>query len=91
MPLNQNPVMEPERPVHPCSDPFVVRGDQGRSPFAADKLQQFVKHDIRRCLIEIAGRLIGKDQGGAVGQRSRDGNALLLPARKLAWPMVEAT
>ena len=40
--------------------------------------------------IEVAGGLVGEDDGGARGQRSGNGDALLLSARKLRWIMVQA-
>jgi hypothetical protein len=47
-----------------------------------------------RRLVEISGRLVGNENGGAGGHCARDGNALLLAARQLRWimrkPVLEA-
>jgi hypothetical protein len=40
--------------------------------------------------IEVAGRLVGQQQHRLVGQRPGDGDALLLAARQLRRPMLEA-
>jgi hypothetical protein len=40
-------------------------------------------------LVKIAGRLVGEDQRRLVGQRARNGDALLLAARQLRRAMVE--
>ena len=80
MPSAQNPVMEPERPVHSRCDALIVRCDQCRRPFFTDQLQKFAEHNIGRRFIKIAGRFIGKDKGRAVGQGARDSNPLLLAA-----------
>ncbi len=39
--------------------------------------------------VEVAGGLVGHDQGGPAGQGPGDGGALLLPARQLVGPMPE--
>jgi hypothetical protein len=37
--------------------------------------------------VEVSGRLVGKDDLRAAGQRPGDGDPLLLTARELAWPV----
>ncbi len=44
------------------------------------KLHQRAEHMIRSMRIEIAGRLIGKQNPRRVGDRAGDGDALLLAA-----------
>jgi hypothetical protein len=46
-----------------------------------------VQHFLARVGVQIAGWLIGQDDAGIVSQRTRDGDALLLPARKLGGPV----
>jgi len=55
---------------------------------AVQRLQQ--RHDLDAgTRIEGAGWFVGQHQFGVVGQRPGDGDALLLPARKLGWLVVE--
>ena len=37
--------------------------------------------------VEVAGRLVGQEQAGVVGERSRDGDALALADGELAGPV----
>ena len=62
-----------------------IMGDeeQRRAVLALEREQQI--DDLRSgLLVEIAGRLVGEDDPGARRERARDGDALLLAARKLA-------
>ena len=42
------------------------------------------KHSPGGALVEVAGRLVGHENGGVVDQRARDGHPLLLAAGELA-------
>ena len=58
-------------------------------PSAISSLEQ--RHHLRAALaVEGAGRLVGQDDLPAVHQRAGDRHALLLAARKLARPVLEA-
>ena len=46
------------------------------------------EHLLGRCRVERAGRLVGDDDLGAVGERARDGDALALAAGELVGPLV---
>ena len=47
--------------------------------------------DVRgRRRVEVAGGLVGEQQRGRVGERAGNGGALLLAARELCRPVVEA-
>lgn len=41
-----------------------------------------LKDRVRRARVEIARRFVGDDDGRIVGERARDGGALLLSARQ---------
>ena len=73
--------MQPEHPVHLGGDALVVGGDQSGAAFVADQAEEFGEDDVGGGLVEIAGRLVGEDEGRPVGERTGDGNALLLAAR----------
>ena len=45
---------------------------------------------MRRCAVQIAGRLVRQNQGRVVDQCPCDGNALLLASRQLGRPMSRA-
>ena len=81
--------MQAHDPVHACSEPFVVRGDQRGAALAPDKRKELLEHAVGSGLVEVARRFVCKDEIRAVGQSARHGNALLLAARKLAGSMIE--
>src|SRR5215469_16114087 len=61
-------------PVHGCSDVVVVRDDHdGRSLLVQLPDQVEDRRAGRR--VEVAGGLVGHDQGGPAGQRAGDGGA----------------
>ena len=45
---------------------------------------------VRGAYIEIAGRLVGQQDPRRIGDRTRDGDALLLAARQFRRPMHQA-
>src|SRR5687768_4627563 len=61
----------------------IVRRHDYRRPSCVDVLQQ-LEHTARCPLVEIARRLVGKDEVGLVHERSGDGNPLLLTSRKMS-------
>src|SRR4029079_2525531 len=47
---------------------------------------------MRGCVrLEVSGRLVGQQNSRRVGNRSRNRYALLFAARKLRWPVVQAS
>ena len=54
--------------------------NQGRALTSGGRKQK-IAHRLTRCLIEIASRLIGKNQLGPNDRGAGNGDALLLPAR----------
>src|SRR5204862_1091438 len=66
---------------------LVVRHDDDRRPVA---IQPFEKRDHlgARSSIELARRLVGKEQCWSIRQRARDGDTLLLAAGQLSRTVV---
>src|SRR3546814_15210692 len=81
---------KPKDPVHPFGQPFIMRGNNSRRAFLPHEAEEFSKNDIGSMFVQIAGRLVSKNKGRAVGERASDGDALLFASRKLAWAMTEA-
>jgi hypothetical protein len=54
------------------------------------QVEQQRRDNRRRGLIEVAGRLVAEHQARLVDERARDGDALLLAARQLAGPVLDA-
>ena len=54
------------------------------------QVEQQRGHGVGRRAIEIAGRLVAQQQPRPADQRARDRDALLLAARQLAGPMIDA-
>ena len=63
--------------------------DQGGSPLALEPAEQAVDLVAGRG-VELPGRLIGQDQDRVLDQGPGDGDALLLAARELVRPVVQA-
>src|SRR3546814_16141831 len=82
--------MKTQDPVHPFGQPFIMRGTNSRSAFLPHEAEEFSKNDIGSMFVQIAGRLVSKNKGPAVGERASDGDALLFASRKLAWALAEA-
>jgi hypothetical protein len=82
--------MEAQDAVHLGGDPLIVGRDQRGTAFAAHQIEEFAEHDIGGGFVEVAGRLVGEDQRWLVGERAGDGDALLLAARQLGGPVLEA-
>ena len=56
-------------------------------PKLVDRLPQQVEHARSRLRVEVAGRLVGEDDGWARDQRPRDRDPLLLAAGELGGPV----
>ena len=61
----------------------VMRDHQYRLLELLVRAPQHLQHGIGIGSVEVAGRLIGKNNGGAGNERAGNGNPLLLAARKL--------
>ena len=51
---------------------------------------EHLEHVVAVSRVELAGRLVGQQHGGLVGQRDRDGHALLLAAGQLGRAVLRA-
>ena len=60
------------------SDQVGVVGDHDDGPTALDEGAEELQHDLGRERVEVAGRLVGDEDRRVIGQRSGDGDALLL-------------
>jgi len=67
-------------PIHSRRKALVVGRDQGRATFTSNERNELGENDIGRVLIEVAGRLVGKDQRRLVSQGPSHGHTLLLTA-----------
>ena len=67
-----------------------VVGDEDDRAARAVELAEELEHLAARGLVEVAGRLVGEDQGRVGDQRAGDGDALLLAAGQLGRLVVDA-
>jgi len=84
------PFVQPDHPIHLCREPLVMGRDEGRTPFTPDQPEEFREHAVGSGFVQIAGRLIGKDERRLVRKGPGDGHALLFSPRKLGRAMVES-
>src|SRR5487761_627690 len=75
--------------VGEAADGWVVRDHEDRVALAV-KIAEESNHGLFVGFVEIAGRLVGKNQLGMIDQRASDGDALLLASGKLRREMREA-
>src|SRR5262245_35554013 len=71
-------LVEGQPAVHAASKCGVMRGDQSREAGIPHQAQQHAEYLVSGVLVEIAGGLVGQQQLRLVGERTGDGNALLL-------------
>src|SRR5690606_9476877 len=81
-PLDQLAVAERDQPVlQACDQAQIVAGDQHRGADLVELFEQV--HDIARQLrIEVAGGLVGEQDGRPMHHRAGDADALLLATRQ---------
>src|SRR5580692_6527605 len=80
------PVADLDAAFHGGGDVGVVGDDHDRGAVAVQLTEQF--EDGRAgCGVQVAGRLVGHDQGGPAGQGPGNGGALLLAAGQLVRPV----
>src|SRR3974377_899631 len=81
--LHHLPFAQRDAPVHALGEIEVVRRDDGGKPRGLQELTQRVEDVVGGVLVEIAGRLVGKQDAWRIGDGTRDGDALLLAAREM--------
>ena len=69
--------------------PLVVGGDDDE-PAVVGELAEELQHALDLDVVEVRGRLVGEDDRRVVRERTRDRDALLLPARHVAGPVRHA-
>src|SRR2546425_7634710 len=79
-------VAEGEAATGVGGDVELVGDEHDGQPAAVEALQER-QHFHARARVEVAGGLVGQDDGRIVDERPRDGHALLLAARELARMM----
>ena len=84
------PIFQAQNAVHAGRQLQVVGGDERGNAGGADEMHQRVEHMRGRVRVEVAGRLVGQDEARVVGERAGNGGALLLAARQLRGPVVDA-
>src|SRR4051794_30305148 len=89
-PLFQSAVVQADGAVHANGEALVVGGDEGGRAVGADEVEEFGEDALRRGFVEVAGRFVGKDEFGAVGEGAGDGDSLLFATRELAGAVGEA-
>ncbi len=84
------PVTKPDEPRAVFGDVHFVRDQQDGDPaFLVQGLKDV--HDLdTRARVEVPGRLVGEQDRGLVGERARDGDALLLAPGELARVVARA-
>ena len=70
-------------------DVMIVGDDDDGTPPVVGSLSQQQGNFLRRAGIQIAGWLVGQYEHGIRHQSPSDGDALLLPARKLVGPVIQ--
>src|SRR5262245_3591575 len=78
------PVAEGDAALGELGDVGLVRDEHDRDALVAVEADEQVQDVEARLRVEVAGRLVGEQERGAVHERPRDRDALLLPARELA-------
>ena len=76
--------------ANPGGEVEIVGGHHRSDAGLAYKLEKLLEHPLGGMWIEIAGRLVGKQDFWIIGDGARDSDSLLLAARQLRWPMVPA-
>ncbi len=80
---NELSVAHSQRAIADRGDLGVVGDDDDRLLVFPVQVAQEAGHLVRALLIEVAGRFVGPDDGGAADERSREGDPLLLAPGEL--------
>ena len=78
--VEDEPVAHPDDSIGVGGDGRVVRHEDDREPVLAVELAEEAEDLLARLRVEVAGRLIGDQEGAAVDQRAGDRDSLLLAA-----------
>ena len=87
--IDESPVAHRDQSVCGRRNPLVMRDDEQRLAGSMKTLEE-PKHLQGGGAIEVAGRLIGKDDRRFVGERAGDRDALALTAGERRWEIVGA-
>ena len=89
-PLTICAIDQRQHPVGVLRQLLVVGDDHDGRAFALANCFERLQHNRARLGIEVAGRLVGEQQRRIVGERPRNGDALLLSAGKLGRAVLHA-
>ena len=64
----------------------IMAYEHGCRALAAHELADQAEQALRALRIQLAGRLVRKEEAGPMCERGADRDPLLLPTRKLLWP-----
>lgn len=81
--------MQPDDSIHLAGETLVVRGDERCASFPSNEAEELIENSVGGVLVEVAGRLVRKNQRRLVRKRAGNRHALLLTARQFGWPMIE--
>ncbi len=88
--LHHHPLADGHAPVHLRGNVEIVGGDNGGEARGAHQLPERGKDPVGGAGVEIAGRLVGEKDARRIGDRARNGDALLLAAGQLRRPVRQA-
>lgn len=83
-------VFEPQDPVGDLAEPVVVADDDDAAAVLFGEAAEETGDLPSVAGVEVGGRFVGEGDGGVVGERAGDGNALLLAAGELVGSEGEA-
>src|SRR5271157_1466637 len=87
--VDQAAVVKEEYAVHLSREFEIVGRDEAGNAFAPHDLDQRIEHACSGFGVEIAGRFVCEQKLRLVGERARNGDALLFAARQLRRTMIE--
>ena len=76
-------------PVGKSGSFWIVRDHQDGLPRAFVQIPQDLQHGVRIGRVQVTRRFIGEQNRGLIYQRARNGDTLLLTARKRPWFVIE--
>jgi hypothetical protein len=88
--LPEATIFEPEQVVDEILEARVVRDDHHAAGLRPSEVREKLHHGSPVARVKVGGRFISQQQWRILGDRSRDRDALLLTARQVACPRVDA-